>query len=379
MIGIFIGIAAVVALISLSQGLKIAVEEQFVSLGSDKIIIQAAGGGFGPPGTGVTAPLTDKEKKIIQKTPGVELAVGRLIRIVNFEFNDQSKFTYATTVPDDPEERELILEANNYILEQGRIPQDGNNVMIGATFAAEFFDKPLFLRDKIKIQGEQFKVVGILEKSGNPQKDNTAVISEDKLRDLLDLGDVIDIIPAKIAASESVETVSERVKKELRKSRGVKIGKEDFTVQTPGQLLDTLNTILIIIQGVLVGVACISLVVGGIGIMNTMYTAVVERTKEVGVLKALGATNKQILLLFLLESGMLGLIGGLIGIALGLSLAKLTEYVAFQIYGSFLIKASFEPALLIGALLFAFCVGALSGALPAKQAAKLHPVEALRK
>ena len=134
-----------------------------------------------------------------------------------------------------------------------------------------------------------------------------------------------------------------------------------------------------IVQGVLVGIAAISLVVGGIGIMNTMYTAVTERTKEIGIMKATGAKNSQILLLFLFESGMLGLFGGAIGVALGFSISKSIELIAFQIFESFLIKASFSPLLLIGSLLFAFIVGAASGVFPALQAAKLKPVDALRK
>ncbi len=381
MIGIFIGIAAVVSLISLSEGLKVAIEDQFVGLGTDKIIVQAAGGGFGPPGTGVPVRLTKEDEKVIEKTRGIERAVGRLIRTVEVRRDKEIRYAFAVTVTEDPEELDLIISANDYQIDQGKFldKEDAAEIVIGSGYAADLFDEPLELRDKVLLEGKEFKIVGILKKSGNPQKDSSIVIPDQSLRNILGLGDEFDIIPAQVQAGLSVDTVSEDVKKELRKSRDVDEGKEDFTVQTPQQVIGTLNSILAIVQGVLVGIAAISLLVGGIGIMNTMYTAVLERTKEIGIMKAIGAENKTILLLFLIESGFLGFFGGLIGVTLGASFSKAVELIAFQIFESPLIKASFPPVLLIGALLFAFVVGAVSGAFPAKQAAKLKPVDALRK
>ncbi len=381
MIGIFIGIAAVVALVSLSQGLQTAIGEQFVSLGSDKIIIQGISSGFGPPGTGVEVPLTEKDAEVIGRVKGIDNVLGRLVRSVKVEFDDQVEYSFAASMPEDSEDIALAVEANNYKIGQGRLLKKGDKykVMIGHNFAEDFFDKSLLLRDKVLIEDIDFKVVGILKKSGNPQQDETIVIPEAAMREILDLDDSFDIIPAKVGAGEDVAMVTERVKKELRKHRDVEEGKEDFNVETPESLLATLNTILMIVQGVLVGIAAISLFVGGIGIMNTMYTAVLERTKEIGVMKAIGARNRGILSIFIIESGMLGLVGGIIGVSLGFGISKSVELIAFQIYGSFLIKADFNIWLLIGMLSFGFIVGTLSGALPAKQAAALKPVDALRK
>ena len=109
-----------------------------------------------------------------------------------------------------------------------------------------------------------------------------------------------------------------------------------------------------------------------------MYTAVIERTKEIGVMKSIGAQNKDILIIFVIESGLLGLVGGAIGIALGIGLSKLVEFLAFQFLGTSLIKAFFPWYLIVGALLFSFLIGTISGLLPAKQAASLKPVDALR-
>jgi putative ABC transport system permease protein len=381
MIGIFIGIAAVVALIALSQGLKDAIGQQFLGLGSDKLVVQAAGGGFGPPGTAVTTPLTTKDKKVIEKTKGVDTVVGRLIRIVELEVDDEKKFTYATTMPKDQEERELVMEANNYIIGEGKFfdKNSGYEVVIGHEFAQDFFEKKLEVRDTILVQGKEFKVTGILQKSGNPQQDSTLVLPEARLREILDVQEEFDVIPLRVLAGEDVEAVAENINKELRKSRDVEEGKEDFTVQTPGQIIAILNNILIVIQGVLVGIAAISLVVGAVGIMNTMYTAVLERTREIGVMKAVGAKNGEVMVLFMIESGFLGIIGGVIGVSLGVLISKIVEWIAFQQFQSVLIQANLPGWLLGGALLFAFVVGAASGVFPARQAARLHPVDALRK
>jgi putative ABC transport system permease protein len=380
MIGIFIGIAAVVSLISLSQGLQSAIQEQFIKLGSDKLVVQAAGGGFGPPGTGIEEPLAENLKDVIEKVKGVDIAVGRLIRIVQIEFKDELKFTYAVTMPGKGEDQDLIIEANDYVLAEGKFFENdaGFEVVIGADFAEDFFDRPLELRDKVQIQGEEFKIVGVLKKSGNPQQDSSFILPEKTLRSILGLEKVFDVIPLKVSAGEDINQVSESVSKALRKERNVEEGKEDFTISSPQDIIATLNNILLVIQGVLVGIAAISLLVGGIGIMNTMYTAVLERTREIGIMKAVGAKNKEISLLFMIESGFLGFFGGLIGVVLGISIGKFVELVAFQIFESALIKASFPIPVLIGALLFSFFVGSISGVLPARQAAKLKPVEALR-
>ncbi len=381
MIGIFIGIAAVVALISLSQGLQNAILEQFTKLGSDKLLVQAAGSGFGPPGTAVAVPLTNKDKNIIDKVKGVDLSVGRLIRTAKLEHNDEIKYTYLISMPQNTAEQELVIDTNSYKIEHGRLldNSDKYKILLGHDFSVDFFDKPLELRDKIKIQNQEFSIVGILKKSGNPQQDSTIIVPESTLREVLQIENDYDVLAIKVESGENIFSVAEQIKKELRSFRNVEEGKEDFSVQTPENVLATLNQILLIVQAVLIGIAAISLVVGGIGIMNTMYTAVLERTKEIGIMKATGARNSQISYLFIIESGMLGLFGGIIGVSLGMGISKLIELIAFQIYESYLIRADFNLFLILGSLTFAFLIGAFSGAFPAMQAANLKPVEALRK
>ena len=172
--------------------------------------------------------------------------------------------------------------------------------------------------------------------------------------------------------------MAEDIEEELRDERNEKEGQETFSVQSFSQLLETFTDIFAVIQAVFVGIAAISLVVGGIGIMNTMYTSVLERTKEIGTMKAVGAKNSDIFKIFLFESGLLGLVGGTIGILMGMGIAKSVEYIAMIQLGSPFIKAVFGLPLIIGALTFSFLVGTISGVLPAMQAAKLKPADALR-
>ena len=157
----------------------------------------------------------------------------------------------------------------------------------------------------------------------------------------------------------------------------MKAGKEDLEIKTPQQLASSFTTILDIVNIVLIGIAGISLLVGGIGIMNTMYTAVLQRTKEIGVMKALGARNKHILLLFLIESGLYGLGGGIIGALLGIGFAKVVEALFVQFIGPLLV-VEINYGLVSGVLLFSFIIGCLSGIAPAWRASKLNPVESLR-
>jgi len=127
----------------------------------------------------------------------------------------------------------------------------------------------------------------------------------------------------------------------------------------------------------LIGIGSISIIVGGIGIANTMFTSVLERRKEIGTMKAVGAKNEDILTIFIIESGILGLIGGFLGLVFGIVAAKIIEYYA-QMYAGNIIKASMNPYLLVGCLMFGFVIGTISGFFPSRQAANLKPADALR-
>jgi len=239
------------------------------------------------------------------------------------------------------------------------------------------YGKQIKLRDKILINNQEFEVVGFWDKIGNPSDDQTVTVTSEMADELYNLDDEVNMIWARVDAGEDVSKIGEDVKKALRDYRNLEKGKEDFTVQTPEDLMESFGTILSIVQGVLIGIAAISLLVGGVGIMNTMYTAVLERTNEIGIMKAIGAKNSDILQIFLIEAGTMGMVGGMIGIAIGYGLGKAVQFIATQA-GIEFFRASFPWYLIIGALAFSFLVGCIAGALPAIRASKLKPVDALR-
>lgn len=381
MLGIFIGIAAVVSLISLGQGMQKAIEDQFFSLGADKVTIQTKGVATGPPGSNSNVKLTQGDLKIVQKSNGVLIATDRIIEPITVKYNDKEKYLYGASIPEENDEREMVLQVANIEIVQGRMlkPNDHYKVIMGEDYLKPKFDgEGVNVGDKILIQGKQFDIVGIFKKTGNPFIDMSFAINEEPLREIVDEPDKVGLIVASIEDPDNVGLIAENIRKDLRKYRNVEEGKEDFDVQTAEDVLDTFTTVISIVQAVLVGIAAISLLVGGIGITNTMFTSVLERKKEIGIMKAIGAKNSDVLWIFLFEASLLGMIGSLIGLTIGTGLSKLVEFVAFQALGTMLIKATFPSWLIIGALAFGFVVGGLAGTIPARQASLLPPVDALR-
>lgn len=379
MIGIFIGIAAVVALISLGQGMQDYINEEFEKLGKDKIMIQSKS--FGPPGSATSKSLllTSDDLELIQEVRGVEWAMGMLYKLGQMEFKKESQIGYIIGM--DPEDIELMSEIQAFEIQEGRWLESGDKykVIIGYNHAyGDLWERKVEIGDNLIIERQEFKVIGIVEKIGNQYDDSNVYITKDVLKEILEIDDEESTILAKTASGFNPENVAEAIERKLRKFRDEREGQETFTVQTSEQLLQSFQNIFGAIQAVLVGIAAISLIVGGIGIMNTMYTAVIERTKEIGTMKAVGARNSDVLLVFLFESGLLGLVGGLIGVGIGIGLAKGVEYgLSASGFGS-LIQAHISWYLVLGALAFSFIIGSLSGILPAMQASKLKPADALR-
>lgn len=379
MIGIFVGIASVVALISLGQGLQKYIDEEFEKLGRDKIMVQPKGALGGPGTESVT--FTDRDIKEVRKVPGVSDALGLSMKSVKLEFNDVVRYFYAMGVPTD-EGRGLYEELfESYEIEKGRDIKEGDKykVVLGHYYLdRNLFEENVKLGDKILINGRKFDVVGFWEVVGNPTDDQNVYLSQETIEDMFNISGEYSYMAAKIAPGIEPIDGAEKIEKALRKSRDLKEGQEDFTVQTTEELMDTFNSLLNTVQIVLIGIAAISLLVGGIGIMNTMYTAVLERTKEIGIMKALGARNSSIMLLFLIESGILGLIGGAIGVILGVLFSETVEIVATNVLQSALLQAYFPWYLIVGSLAFSFIVGSISGLLPAYNASKQQPVDSLR-
>ena len=382
MLGIFIGIAAVVSLITLGDGLRTAVIGQFGSLSIDTLTIQNAETGFGPPGSTAIEKLNDRDLDIIEDVSGVETAIPRWIRIVKAEYNDNSIFPYLSNLPEEQEKIDFVYTNTGLEIGRGRLLKEGDRgkILIGNGIAKKSsFDKEVRVGSEIEIQGKEFEVIGILEPSSSVIFNGVILMMEEDMRDLLDIGDEWDLIVARVRDRDKITNVAEDLEEKLRRDRGLKEGEEDFSIQTPLESLSAVNTILNAINLVVTGIASISLIIGGIGIANTMYTSVLERQKEIGTMKAVGAENKDILFIYLIESGLLGLVGGIIGALLGLGLAFGISAAAAAALGTNLLEVSVSYSLLIGSILFSAIIGMLAGTLPALQASKLNPSEALRK
>jgi putative ABC transport system permease protein len=381
MIGIFIGIAAVISLISLGQGLKTAVSAQFSALGSDRLVIQAKGAQFGPPGQNTAALLTTDDLRTVQRGQYVRIAAGRILKPAVVEYNDEEQVLFVASIPDEnEEERAVVLEITKPKILDGRMldTSDRYKAVIGYNWGQEnSFDKEVQVGDKMIVHNKTVEVVGILDRTGNPIWDNVVFLNEEPMRNIFNLPDEYSVITAKVDSEEVLGLAIDQVTRDLRRDRHVKIRQEDFTVQSSTQLVQSIFDILNVIQAVLIGIAAISLIVGGIGIMNTMYTSVLERTREIGIMKSIGATRQIILIIFLIEAATLGIIGGAVGIALGIGLAKAVEFAASQALGPGLLIADISIWVVLGALAFSMIVGIISGVMPALQASKMEPVEAL--
>jgi len=376
LIGIFIGITAVVALMSLGLGLKYEMDRQFSLMGTDKVFVAPGTSvGFSP----TTVKLTQDDITAIRSIGEVDWASPMIYKISQVEFGGEINYGFVIGIDDTDAPYEVLMESFGVEYEGGRGVEGDREMNIPFRYyTADFFDKAVNVGDKIKIEGKKFRAVGSVSEIGNPSDDSQVYISMSAAQDIFGVGeDEIDYVYLKVEEGVEPSRVAEKIKKELRKTRDVEEGEEDFVVQTTEEVTETFGTVLLIVTIVLAGIASISLLVGGVNIANTMYTAVMERTNEIGVMKAIGARNRDIFLIFLIESGILGAIGGLIGITAGIGMGKLVT-IGAAAGGWSLIKSVFPYWLIGGAFLFSFVVGALAGTLPARQAAKMKPVDALR-
>jgi len=382
LLGIFIGVAAVISLITLGDGLRLAVNSQF-GISTTQIITVQAGGivGFGPPGSWVTKPLVKDDVTAIKKLDSIESAIPRNIETVQAEFNNNLIFSVAVSVPEGRDKKQFyeFLELEAY---QGRLLEDSddNKVILGYDYSKKEksgFNKKIEVGDKIRIQGDDFRVVGILKKKGSFIFDKTIMMNDGHLRELMGYGNNVDIIAVKVKSKDLMDKSKEDIEELLRKRRNVEKGEEDFEVSTPEATLATLNNILSGIQIFIVIIASISIIVGAIGIANTMTTSVLERKKDIGIMKAIGAKNSDIFYQSFVEAGLMGFIGGALGIIIGTIIGYFGTIVINYLIGSSAeLKINF--ILIISSLIGSFLIGAVSGIIPAMKAAKQNPIDVLR-
>ncbi len=380
--GIIIGVLAIVSLLLIGMGLKTALSAQLDTLGSDILFINPKGSALTAGLSQTATPLTTDDKEIVEKTLGVKRTAGFIYTTGAIEYNDKTRYFLVYGSDDDPEARELIGEGQNFRLASGRAIEKGDKykaVLAQDYLRSNLFEKNVELGDKIAIQGHEFKAVGFWQAIGNSIDDRSISIPIETYWEIFNhKKEELGFIIAEVETGEDLTNIKDKITKELRKHRDLEENKEDFEIQTTQQMAASFEAILTAVSAVLVGIAAISLFVGGVGIMNTMFTAVLERRREIGVLKAVGAKKWQILTLFLTESAIFGLIGGLIGVIIGISFAKSLEYafLNFVAPNLFIIEINyfFLAIIIISSALF----GVLCGYLPARKAANQDPATSLR-
>jgi putative ABC transport system permease protein len=372
LLGMVIGISVIVALISLGSGMRASIGDNLEKVGADRISIFPAGllgGGFGPPQESL--PFSEKELNEIERIPGVKTAVPYFFRSGEVKHRGETAFVNiggSTTEVFD-------LYSNFYSIKEGRYVKDTDTkaVNIGIRLADGTFETDLRVGDPVEINGKRFEIVGIFNEIGTQQDDTTVYIPIKTAQSLFDAKGEITMMIAAADDAKKVKITAQRIEDRLKKLRGGK----DFEVATTEEFAEQIGQVLSILTFVLGGIASISIVVGGVIIMNTMLMAVFERTQEIGILKATGAKTNTILMLFLTEAGLVGFLGGVVGVIVGVLISIIIDAIGKAYVGSmFQTKMTIE--LVIGAILFSFIVGAVSGLYPAWQASKLEPMEALR-
>ena len=377
-LSILIGITAIFALVSFGLGIQIYMDTLAEEAGANQLYIQPKGAGV--PGMDENFYLTRDDIDFVTKINGVKDITGMYFKAGELKFKDE--VTYYFVIGMDTEELEFFMEGFNIEIEKGRALKKGDlkKVVLGYNYLLEkrIFDKPLKVGDKVELNGEDFEIVGFYSEVGNPGDDAQIYLTVEAFEELYpEYAGQFGYVMLSSEKGVNPTELAEKITDKLRKQRGEEEGKETFFVQSFEDIIQTFGDIINILNGILVLIALISLVVASVNIMNTMYTAVLERTKEIGIMKAVGARNSNILVVFVFESGFLGMVGGVLGVLLGYAVASVGGIVAAQA-GYSLLKPAFPWYLIIGCVLFSFLVGAGSGLFPAIRASKQKPVEALR-
>jgi len=372
-ISILVGIATIFIFVSFGLGLYNYIQEMSSASSADKLLIQPKGfGGMDP-----TFSFSENELKVVDRTSGVFQATGVYFKNVEIQKSDVKKYTYI--IGYDPK-KPLIMEVYNLNIYTGRELQPGDRgVILGYNYLLpdKIFSKPYELNDNIEINGRKVKIVGFYEAVGSAPDDAQIYVTNDFLQELYQNETLpYNWIVAKVDVA-NIERVTKDIERNLRKERDQEIGKEDFYVQSFDDMIQSYSTALNIVIGFIILIALISVFVSAVNTANTMITSVLERVKEIGVMKSIGAENSEIFKIFLFESSFLGFVAGVLGVLLGWGVSYLGgEIIAGLGYG--FLKPYFSPWLFLGCIAFATLTGAVSGVLPAIKASKTNPVDALR-
>jgi putative ABC transport system permease protein len=376
MLGVVIGVASVVALVSVAQGATKGISDRLQSLGTNLLTVNAGSTttGFTRGSAGSATTLTLDDATAISQLDGVqavepELSTSKLV--IAGSLNETA--TVIGTTPGYPTVRAYTMWVGTF-LTPAAIDNNLRVAVIGATTADNLGLDASSIGSTIYIGGLPFDLIGIMQPKGGTgfnSPDDEVLIPVSTAQELFVGTNSVRSVGVSAASADQIDTVSAEITALLEQRHGITTGVDDFSISTQAQLLGTVSSVSDVLTLLLAGIASISLLVGGIGIMNIMLVSVRERTREIGIRKAIGARGRDILSQFLVEALALSLAGGIIGIALGvLASFGIGLYAGWGFV--------FNPATVIVAVGFSLVVGIVFGVWPASQAARLDPVVALR-
>lgn len=382
-LGIVIGVAAVIAMLAIGQGAQNSITGSISGIGTNLLFVFS---GNQQAELRNIRPLTLQDAEAIADQFAVPSAIAAapMIQGNNIEVTangEQTRTTLGGVTPEYFEVRNFKVTEGDYINAEHMLGR-ASVAIIGVDVADKLFGRTEALTgETVRIEGQPFRVIGVLEKKGGSafgSEDDVVFIpmSTARTRIIPRKIDRVDVIMVQAASAELVPLAMEEISQVLRTRHRTEIGADDFTVLSQQDFLQTVQTILGVFTIFLGGIAAISLLVGGIGIMNIMLVSVAERTREIGLRKALGARKRDILVQFLTESALLSLIGGLVGIAFGWLIAYVVGVVATATGNAFTPAVGMDGILL--ATITSTAIGLFFGIYPANRAASLEPVEALR-
>jgi len=383
-LGIVIGVASVIAITSIGSGMQASISSQLGQLGGDLLTLSAGfsrgSNMFGPPGEGgsggvsattTTPVLSRSDVQALKSIPDISLIETEIRGTVNVSYLGKSGKVSLTGV-----DQAVWSKITTLKIRDGRMldSADQNVIVIGARLADSYFGKPVGINQMITISGNVFRVVGILDDESNSIYMPIAMayqVLEDKTN-----GEY-DSITIKIKNEQDLDAVMNKTIDKLMMVRHVTSKTKDFSLTSSKQMQATRSAMMTSMNAFLVAIAAVSLIVGAVGIANTMFTSVLEKTKEIGIMKAIGARNKDILNIFLMNAILIGLVGGVIGIIFGIilsaSLPAIMGETGMLRGGTFVAVNS-----IIIAISVSIIIGVLAGIIPAYKGSKLKPVDALR-
>lgn len=376
-LGILIGISAIVALLSITNGMSISISQELEVLDPQTITVTPGSFMGGATLGGATLTLRDIDR--IERISGVAMVTPVISKTAEIQISGYSdSVTVTGMIPEEYSQAFATVEAAEGRLLRG---SDGMSTVLGARVAhPQHLEEPiarLGSRVMLDITGQEeketvvFRVAGILEEVGGimfGSADTQIFITFTTAQRIFHTGNIIDQILIKAESVESVEKITIEVQDELG---------EDVMVLSSESITAMVGNVMTMMEAILGGIAAISLVVAGIAVINTMTISVMERTREIGVMKALGAKSRDVLMMFLTESLLTGLIGGVIGVVFGIFLGQIVSTIlTFTMNVHLTAVASLEVGVI--GIAFAVTTGTLSGFYPSRKASKLAPVEALR-